>query len=190
VIKLLGLLVGGVAAAICGLVLLVLSVIAAMPWLGVGVAGGPPSVVHIALPAVLPAPAVAPVQIDAGMVSDVERFLLARAAGFSPLDAITATAISIAEDGSGNPTAMSGRNDNGTFDFCLWQVNSSWWPRFGGQAALADPHTCAHAAFVIYGIQGWCAWSTFEASCGKGHTSAYAAFLGRARTAASQGGSQ
>jgi hypothetical protein len=121
-------------------------------------------------------------------VTDVERFLLARAAGFSSLEAITATAISIAEDGSGNPTALSPRNSNGTFDFCLWQVNSSWWPRFGGQSALANPQTCAAAADVIFQIQGWCAWSTFEASCGRGHTGAYAAFMGRARIAASQAG--
>jgi hypothetical protein len=181
-------LLGGLAGLVAGLVLLVLSVIAAMPWLGLGAPGQPDSVVHISVPVQAVVALPVPVQVGAGMVSDVERFLLARAAGFSPLDAITATAISIAEDGSGNPAAMSGRNDNGTYDFCLWQVNSSWWPRFGGQAALADPQTCAHAAFIIYGIQGWCAWSTFEASCGKGHTGAYAAFLGRARNAASQGG--
>lgn len=118
-----------------------------------------------------------------GGVSDVFRYQLARAAGWNAADAILAVAISIAEDGSGNPTAQSPKNRNGTIDFCLWQVNSSWWPRFGGQQALADPQHCADAAHTIYTIQGWCAWSTYESACGEGHTSAYRAYLGRARAA-------
>lgn len=120
-----------------------------------------------------------------GMVTDAQRYQLARAAGFSAADAIIATAISIAEDGSGDPAATSPPNFNNSRDTCLWQVNSSWWSRFGGQAALADPMTCARAAFTIYGIQGWCAWSTYgtSAQCGLGHNNAYLAFMGRAQTA-------
>lgn len=124
--------------------------------------------------------------ITSGAVTDVERFTLAVLAGFSPQDAVVATAISIAEDGSGNPVALSPMNTNRTYDFCLWQVNSSWWPKFGGQEALANPSICAHAAYVIFTIQGWCAWSTYESSCGAGHNSAYRAALGRA-AAASKG---
>jgi hypothetical protein len=120
----------------------------------------------------------------AGVVSDVQRFVLAINAGWSPADAITATALSIAEDGSGNPAAMSPRNSNGTYDFCLWQVNSAWWPQFGGEQALSDPQTCANAAHVIYLRQGWCAWSTYERSCGAGHTGAYLAFVSCARAIA------
>lgn len=118
-----------------------------------------------------------------GNVTDAQRYGLAREAGWSALDAITAVAISIAENGSGNPSLMSAANFDGSRDLGLWQVNSGWWPRFGGQAALVVPINNARAGLVIYGLQGWCAWSTYEASCGKGHNSAYRAFLDRARRA-------
>jgi hypothetical protein len=133
--------------------------------------------------------AAAPVPIIApGAVSDVERYQLALAAGFSAADAITATAISIAEDGSGDPAAMSPRNRNGTFDLGLWQINSSHWPEFGGPAALAIPANNARAAFAIFARAGWCSWSTYLTSCGVGYTGAFAAFVGRARAAANGAG--
>lgn len=118
------------------------------------------------------------------LVSDRDRYLLARAAGFSHDEALTATAISIAENGGGDPAALSGANRNGTRDLGLWQINSAWWPQFGGQAALTNPATNAHAAHVIYGLQGWCAWSTYDARCGPGHTGSYAHYLQRAGSAA------
>lgn len=126
--------------------------------------------------------------VGPGAVTDVQRYQLALGAGFSATDAITATAISIAEDGSGDPAAMSPRNRNGTFDLGLWQINSSHWPEFGGPAALAIPANNARAAFAIYARAGWCSWSTYLASCGVGYTGAFAAFIGRARTAATQAG--
>jgi hypothetical protein len=118
------------------------------------------------------------------MVSDVQRYLLAVGAGFTGPDIITAVAVSIAEDGSGNPAALSGKNFDGSRDLGLWQINSGWWPRFGGQEALTNPVTNALAAHYVFTVQGWCAWSTYNASCGKGHNSAYLAFLDRARSAA------
>lgn len=126
--------------------------------------------------------------IAVGNITDIERYGLARAVGFSPDESITATAISIAEDGSGNPSAISGRNDNGTYDFGLWQINSGWWPRFGGRDALAIPINNAKAAFVIYHLQGWCAWSTYgtPTTCGGGHNDSYRANLGRAHAAAQE----
>jgi hypothetical protein len=141
------------------------------------------------VPVVPPIPLNGPV-IAPGAVTDVERYQLALAAGFSPVDAITATAISIAEDGSGDPAAMSPKNRNGTFDLGLWQINSSHWPEFGGQAALVIPANNARAAFAIFARAGWCSWSTYLASCGVGYTGAFAAFIGRARAAASQAGGQ
>jgi Lysozyme like domain len=120
---------------------------------------------------------------SSGGVTDLQRYLLAIGAGFSPSEAITATAISIAEDGSGDPAILSGRNQNGTFDLGLWQINSSHWGDYGGQAALTNPVTNAIAAHTIYSRAGWCSWSTYERSCGIGYTGAYAAFLGRARAA-------
>lgn len=117
-------------------------------------------------------------------VSDEQRYALAVAAGWSAAQAIIATAISIAEDGSGNPNALSGANYDGSRDFGLWQINSGWWPQFGGMAALAVPAVNARAAYAIYQRQNWCAWSTYERSCGPGHTGSYAAFMGRAERVA------
>ena len=117
-----------------------------------------------------------------GFVSDAQRYILARAAGFS--DPITATAISIAENGSGDPAALSGVNFNGTRDLGLWQINSGWWSQFGGPTALVDPFTNARAAVVIYGRQGWCAWSTYGPcpthGCGP---PCFSSFLARATNA-------
>src|SRR5215207_6457097 len=50
--------------------------------------------------------------IISGRVADYERYQLARAAGFNAADAILATALSIAVNGAGNPSTMSGRNTN------------------------------------------------------------------------------
>jgi hypothetical protein len=71
-------------------------------------------------------------------LSDRQRFDLARIAGWTVADAIIATAISIAENGSGDPAALSGQNRNGTRDLGMWQINTLWWAQFGGQAALTD----------------------------------------------------
>lgn len=167
-LKLLGLLVGGFVAAICGLVLLVLSVIAAMPWLGAGVTGGP-SVLHIAIPAPLPAPAPAPsapIQVPAGFLSAADRYQLALDIGFNPAEALIATAISLCEDPSGDPRIESGRNKDGSFDIGIMQVNSGRADEFGGVEALKDPVTNMRAALVIYGRQGWFGWCTFPGGCG------------------------
>lgn len=117
------------------------------------------------------------------VVSDAQRFQLARQAGWTLEQAIIAVAISIAENGSGNPATMSGRNSNGTYDLGLWQINSAHWPQYGGQQALTDPWRNAQAAFSIYGRQNWCAWSTYLVSCGPGHTGSYASYLARAQAA-------
>lgn len=121
-------------------------------------------------------------------LSDAQRYQLARLAGFSPADAIIATAISIAENGSGNPGATSGRNQNGTYDLGMWQINTIWWAQFGGEAALRDPWRNAQAAYYIKGRQGWCAWSTYGPGCefhgcGVSPASCYRTYLPRAEAA-------
>lgn len=126
-----------------------------------------------------------------GFVSDVERAQIARAAGFPLTDLVLAVAISFAEDTSGDPAAMSPRNRNGTFDLGLFQINSIHWTNCGGQAALVVPMVNAVCAVGILGPgRNWCAWSTYEESCGVGHTGSYRAFMARARAAvvAAQGG--
>jgi len=100
------------------------------------------------------------------LVSDAQRFVLALEAGFSHDEAITATAISIAEDGGGDPCAMSGRNNNGSFDLGLWQINSAHWAEFGGNAALCVPINNARAALVLYRRGGWTQWCTYPGGCG------------------------
>jgi hypothetical protein len=137
--------------------------------------------VPVAIDVLPPVAAVAPAVVTGSRVSDVQRYALAVMAGWTPAEAIVATAISIAENGSGEPAVLSAENWNHTRDLGLWQVNSAWWPQFGGQAALSDPAGNAQAAYAIYKRQGWCAWSTYLASCGAGHNSAFAAFIGCAQ---------
>jgi hypothetical protein len=126
----------------------------------------------------------APILGPQPIVSDHQRYLLALGAGFSLDEALTATAISIAEDGGGDPAALSPKNKNGTFDLGLLQINSSWWPQCGGQAALVVPANNFACGHHVYTLQGWCAWSTYDARCGPGHTGSYSAYLSRARAAA------
>ncbi len=119
--------------------------------------------------------------ITPGFITDAQRYQLALAAGWSPAQAIIATAISIAENSSGSAAALSGTNFDGSRDLGLWQINSGWWPQFGGHDALIVPINNARAGVVIFGRQGWCAWSTYEQSCGRGHTGSYSAYLACAR---------
>jgi Lysozyme like domain len=114
------------------------------------------------------------------LVSDVERFQLARGAGWNLDEAITATALSIAEDGGGDPAALSGVNRDGSRDLGLWQINSSHWPSCGGQEALIVPTNNAACAHGVYVAQGWCAWSTYDARCGPGHTGSFSSYIPRA----------
>lgn len=122
------------------------------------------------------------VRLDApGFVSDAQRFALALDAWGDVGLAIIATAISFAEDDNGNPARMSGANFDGSHDLGLWQINSQHWRKFGGQAALEIPTNNAAAAHAIYLGSGWCAWSTYESSCGRGHTGSYRGNLACAR---------
>ena len=79
------------------------------------------------------------------------------------------------------PAAISPPNWNKTFDLGLWQINSSHWGQSaacGSRDELVVPINNARCAMSILGPGlNYCAWSTFEASCGVGHTSAYRAFM-------------
>lgn len=176
-----------IGAAAFGLVLLTMPMLAvhAQPWSPWWFTSGeaivttlPPNVPGSSAPITGPGP-----NLGSSAVTDSQRYQLARAAGFSAELAILLTAISIAENGSGNPALMSPVNRNGTRDLGLWQINTIWWAQFGGPDALTDPWRNAQAAFYIYGRQGPCAWSTYEVSCGPGHVGTYRAFMERARQA-------
>lgn len=127
----------------------------------------------------------APILGPQPLVSDALRYQVARAAGFSYDEALTATAISIAENGGGNPAARCLDCVRGVHEDSrgLWQINVVAHPDMASWN-LADPSVNARAALTIYRGAGWCAWSTYDARCGPGHNGAYAAYLGRARAAA------
>lgn len=146
---------------------------------GEQLAGNPESLVSIA-------PDPADLNFGHGRVSDAQRYQLARFVGWNREDAITATAISIAENGSGDPAALSGLNWNNTRDLGLWQINTIHWTGCGGAQALTDPLTNARCAYGVFGAsRNWCAWSTYgpcsSHACGP---PCFSSFLARARTAA------
>jgi hypothetical protein len=131
-------------------------------------------------------------EVAPGAVSDVDRYRLAVSAGFVADEAILAVAVSIAEDGSGRPDAVSPPNWNLTRDIGLMQINSAHIDGVSipSMEWLFVPINNFRAGFAIRLRQGWCAWSTYLASCGVGHNGAFAAYMGRARQAATavQGG--
>ena len=84
-------------------------------------------------------------------------FALARNAGFDNGQAVTMTAIALAE--SGGDTAVTHRNSNGSLDVGLWQINSV---HGYSTASMQDPFQNARAAKAIYDSQGLNAWTVFR----------------------------
>jgi cell wall-associated NlpC family hydrolase len=118
-----------------------------------------------------------------GIISAVERYRLAREAGFSLSDAVLAVAVSIAENHDGDPS-LQHHNDDGSIDTGLWQINSRNAPEFGGIDALKSPTVNAHAAYVLeQRARSFCPWFTYDVSCGPKHTGSYQAFLATAAAA-------
>jgi hypothetical protein len=118
-----------------------------------------------------------PVVVPPGMVSDLDRARLTLAAGWSGEDAVTALAISFAEDPTGDPIAFSA-----TGDFCLWQINLAAHPSYS-RAFLAIPQNCADAAHALWMASGWSIWCTYDNGCGFLHVGQYRGYLARARAA-------
>jgi cell wall-associated NlpC family hydrolase len=116
-------------------------------------------------------------------VTPAQRYALARTAGFTPEDAVIATAVSMAENRSGDSALPSPTNRDGSIDIGLWQINSQHWAKFGGREAMTDPLRNAQAAYAIWSSSGWCAWFTFATSCGPNHRGTYAQFMDAARNA-------
>jgi hypothetical protein len=88
---------------------------------------------------------------------------VARNAGFSGNDLVTAIAIAMAES-SGNPNAI-GDAGIGEGSFGLWQINSYYHPEYGPDfTTLYDPQVNANAAYAIYVQSGrsFKPWSTFN----------------------------
>jgi hypothetical protein len=175
-VKLLCLLVGGFAAAICGLVLMVLSVIAAMPWLGAGVPdssgqAAPPVVIHVRVPAARPVPApmgdVPPPLASSGNLSAAQRYQLAPSVGFMPAEAVMALAVALAENAPGNPNAINQNTPPALPDYGLWQINGSHAAIAGGVQNLFDPVINARVALQLsHSGSGWLQWCTVPHGCG------------------------
>lgn len=91
------------------------------------------------------------------IVSDADLLRLARAAGFSSGEAVTAAAVAIPE--SRRNTRAINRNTDGSVDRGLWQINS-----VHGYPAdkLFDPAFNARAAREVFEKQGWNAWNAYK----------------------------
>ena len=96
-------------------------------------------------------------------------------AGGSPHLANLMAAIALAESG-GQVGQKGGPNNNGTYDYGLWQINSSH-SQFDQNRLLSDPLYNAQAAVSVYKSQGLTAWSTYNSG-------AYKTFLSQGSSAA------
>lgn len=91
------------------------------------------------------------------VLSPRQIYALAADAGFkTPGQAITMTAIALAE--SGGNSDIVGHNRNGTIDVGLWQINSV---HGYSESAMKDPRQNAAAAKKIHEQQGYTAWVAF-----------------------------
>lgn len=82
-------------------------------------------------------------------------------------------AIALAESG-GRVDAVSPQNTNGTYDYGLWQINSSH-SQFDQARLTSDPLYNARAAVAIEKSQGLTAWSTYNSG-------AFRSFMGQGRS--------
>jgi hypothetical protein len=95
-------------------------------------------------------------------------------AGGAPKLANIMAAIALAESG-GQVDAKGGPNTDGSYDYGLWQINSSH-RSYDPAQLLSDPLYNARAAVAVYRSQGLSAWTTYN-------TGAYRSFLtGASRT--------
>jgi hypothetical protein len=110
--------------------------------------------------------------------SIAQLYAAAVAAGFKGQNAVTATAISLAENSGRNPSAVN-HNSNGTTDHGAWQINSvhltpAFVSTYGNVNDLQDK---ARRAYAVYKSQGFGAWTTYNSG-------AYRAHLGEATAVA------
>lgn len=89
--------------------------------------------------------------------ADIYRFAVQ--GGFSPAQAVIASAIALAESG-GNPLATH-KNNNGSTDYGLWQINSIHTSVLH-MGDWRNPVTNAKMARAVYSSQGWKAWTTYN----------------------------
>lgn len=126
-----------------------------------------------------------------GSISPLQRFNLAREAGFTAPDSVIMAAISLLECGNCEMTRVNASGDIG-----LWQINQIHWPKFGGKDALTDPFNSAKAAFGVWkgagGSQsGFRQWCVYPGGCGGASPISWDTFNGKvAEVVAQLGGIQ
>ena len=104
-----------------------------------------------------------------GTLNQEEIARAARAAGFPEDKIATMTAIAMAES-SGDSAALNNNPNTGDLSYGLWQINmlGDMGPKrrklFGIESneELLDPLTNAKAAYKIYELQGYAAWSVYK----------------------------
>lgn len=112
-------------------------------------------------------------------IKDSEIAAAAKAAGFSGNHLVTAVAVALAE--SGGDTTATNRNNNGTTDYGLWQINTVHGDLLKS-GNWQNPIDNAKMAMAVYKKQGWTAWYAYKPL--GGGIGPYAKFQGRAMLAA------
>jgi hypothetical protein len=125
---------------------------------------------HQAQPVAKPAPAPqTPTTAQAASTNIGLEALWLKAGGTANVSK-TMAAIALAESG-GRIGAVGGPNSNGTYDYGLWQINSSH-SAYDRHSLLTDPLYNARAAVSIYQSQGLSAWSTYTSGAYRSHLDA------------------
>lgn len=101
-------------------------------------------------------------------LTDAQIRAAASAAGFTGADLDTAVAIAKAES-SGNASATH-KNNNGSTDFGLFQINSVHSSLLNGKN-WQDPTVNAQLAYQVFKSSGWGAWSTYNSGSYKQYLS-------------------
>lgn len=90
-----------------------------------------------------------------------EIYALARQAGFTGMNAITATAIAMAESGGVTNNLNPGTTQTPEYSIGLWQINYNAHRDFGTPLDLTNPATNAAAAAILFNRSGWQPWSVY-----------------------------
>lgn len=96
------------------------------------------------------------------MTSAADTARAAAAAGFPDSELVTAVAVAIAE--SGLNAIATHRNNNGSIDYGLWQINSVHNFTEITSGTWRDPTINAQMAYRVWRAAGWNAWSVHRPS--------------------------
>lgn len=86
-----------------------------------------------------------------------------------PDEQATAVAVALAESGG---RLEARKVDAVEASYGPWQVNTRVWTQFDPERLTSDPWYSAQAAYTVWSLQGWPAWTTYTSG-------AYRQFLGQ-----------